>query len=82
MSSLINMVKKEKHGKLPVNARISIDYGGKEPKVKFSYPRKDVVDQNSGLIALALIFVFLFLLVFLKIMAGSIVMSDAEYPGE
>lgn len=32
-------------GKLPVNARITIDYTKKKPNVKFGYPRKDSVYQ-------------------------------------
>ncbi len=32
-------------GKLPVNARITIDYTKKKPKVKFGYPRKDAASQ-------------------------------------
>lgn len=33
-------------GKLPVNARIDIDYTKSKPKVKFTYPKKDAVKQN------------------------------------
>lgn len=40
----------KKHGKLPVNARISIDYRDKKPKIKFQYPDKQVVRQNLPLI--------------------------------
>lgn len=40
-----------KEGKIPVNARVDVDYSGKEPKVKFGYtgknPKKDSVKQNA-----------------------------------
>jgi len=41
-------VKKKRNkyvGKYPVNARITIDYSKKKPKVKFEYPRKDSFSQ-------------------------------------
>lgn len=38
----------EKHGKIPVNARITIDYKGDKPKIHFGYPNKDSVKQNRG----------------------------------
>ena len=42
------MIKKE--GKIPVNARVDVDYSGKEPVVKFGYtsknPHKDAYNQN------------------------------------
>ena len=38
----------KKEGKLPVNTRISIDYTSKKPKIKFSYPRKDVLEQTTA----------------------------------
>lgn len=48
-----------KEGKLPVNARISIDYEKEKPKIKFSYPRKDIITQNYELVFLILAFLFL-----------------------
>lgn len=52
------MIKKKdkykKHiGKFPVNSRITVDYTGKKPKVKFGYPSKDD-SSTSGTIACAL----------------------------
>jgi hypothetical protein len=44
------MRKKIKFGKIPVNARVNIDYTGKEPKVKFGYPSKNAVEQNYELV--------------------------------
>jgi len=40
------MVKQKKMGKIPVNARITIDYSKKKPTIKFGYPRKDIVHQH------------------------------------
>jgi hypothetical protein len=34
-------------GKLPVNSACSIDYSKDKPKIKFRYPRKDVVRQGG-----------------------------------
>jgi len=54
-------MKKYKYGKLPVNARISIDYTGKEPKIKFGYPGKqDAVKQNVGFMFIILFVIFFF----------------------
>lgn len=44
-------MKKIKIGKLPVNARITIDYENeKDPKIKFGYPKKNAVEQNYFLV--------------------------------
>lgn len=52
-------MRKEKHGKLPVNARISIDYSGKNPKVKFGYPKgQDHIKMNQHLVLLPLMLLF------------------------
>ena len=37
----------KKEGKIPVNARIDIDYSKEKPKIKFGYPRKDAYEQNK-----------------------------------
>lgn len=37
---------KIKEGKLPINARITIDYEHEDPKIKFSYPKQNMVEQN------------------------------------
>lgn len=64
------MIKKE--GKLPVNARITIDYSGDKPKIKFGYPRKDAVRQNrEGVILLILLIFWLVIFVFLLKFVGS-----------
>lgn len=34
-----------KIGRMPVNSRITIDYSGKKPSIRFFYPKKDVVNQ-------------------------------------
>jgi len=57
------MIKKE--GKIPVNARVDIDYSGKTPKIKFGYtsnnPKKDAMKQHSwGLHTLILVLIFYF----------------------
>lgn len=41
------MDKIKKVGKLPLNARITIDYTKEKPKIKFGYPRKDVIKQAA-----------------------------------
>jgi len=70
------MIKKE--GKIPVNARVDIDYTGKEPKIKFGYtsnnPKKDAMKQHSfGLhtLIIALIFYFTIGFVFTWTIEGS-----------
>ena len=50
---------KRKDGKIPVNARITIDYEKKNPSIKFSYPRKDVINQNYPLIMMGLMVLML-----------------------
>jgi hypothetical protein len=46
-----------KQGKLPVNARVNIDYSGDKPKAKFSYPKKDSYKQvrNSQIVQLVML---------------------------
>lgn len=39
---------KEKIGTMPVNSRITIDYTGKKPTIKFDYPKKDVFNQVTN----------------------------------
>lgn len=60
-------------GKIPVNARITIDYENEKPKVKFDYPRTDVVEQNRWgvfmLISL-LLTIFLFFILFYSVSIG------------
>jgi len=54
-----------KKGKIPVNARVDIDYSQEKPKIKFSYtsknPKKDAVSQNKFIIILSLFIFFTFI---------------------
>lgn len=64
----------EKHGKIPVNARITIDYSkGDKPKINFGYPDKNSTKQNEGgifLLISALIVVGIWVGVFYYSFAG------------
>jgi len=70
----------KKEGKLPVNARITIDYEKKKPKIKFSYPRKDVVEQNYKLIFLGLVYLLFFLLVYFQSHGYPFIEYEKTYP--
>jgi hypothetical protein len=59
------MTKVKKLGKLPVNSRVLIDYTGKKPEIRFGYPRKDAVHQNSISTPAAIIALILWLIIFL-----------------
>ncbi len=70
-------MKKKKVGKIPVNARITIDYSKKKPSISFKYPRKDIVEQNRygiPLLILGLVwFFFYFFILYIGIGGGTIV---------
>lgn len=74
----------EKKGKIPVNARINVDYRGEKPSVEFKYPRKDAVQQNLGgyhsLIVFAIVF-FIPLLCLFIIPYGSEIPSECSTEG-
>lgn len=65
-------------GKIPVNARISIDYTGEKPKVEFDYPRKDVIKQNLHGVIVLISLVIVISLVALLVKYPSILLGPGE----
>lgn len=64
----------EKHsGNIPVNANITIDYSKEKPEVKFEYPNKDVVRQNSGSL---FIFLLTMIVISLILLGGFLLVTD------
>jgi hypothetical protein len=57
------MTKVKKLGKLPVNSRVLIDYTGKKPQIKFGYPRKDAIRQNTSSTPAAIIALMIWLMI-------------------
>ena len=73
-----------KFGKYPANARVDVDYRGKKPKIKFSYPRngdspkKQAYKQhNVGLHTLILLFPFY---VVFTLLTAFPILPPLEYP--
>jgi hypothetical protein len=66
------MSKQIRKGNLPVNARVDIDYTGEKPKIKFSYPKKNVVGQN-----LVGIHTYILFFIWIIIYAGAILKEES-----
>lgn len=75
------MIKKE--GKIPVNARIDVDYTSKKPKIKFGYtsknPKKDALKQTQSYVGFYAFTIF-FIVPFIVILIFPTWLNPNPYP--
>lgn len=63
----------KKIGRYPINSRITIDYSGEKPKVKFGYPsKKHQLKESADYLLVVYINLFIILILALAVVYGSI----------